>query len=181
MRILGRDVRVGVATVVVIAAFACAWVVYAATRPEAMTSGGGTAGQHTASQFESKARSLLAKVMATQPQGRVTAAAYVQANYADFAAAQVDMAGLPSSPATADILVIVEVDGWFPYAHSAPAGNAGNATGILAPYDVTTGVGLPWTYAFDPLSPDVPGASAGSVERFALLRHYGMPNLLAVP
>ncbi len=153
MRILGRDVRVGVVTVVVIAAFACAWVVYAATRPEAVTSGGGKAGQYTASQFESEARSLLAKVMATQPQGRVTAAAYVQANYADFAAAQVDMAGLPSSPATADIMVIVEVDGWFPNAHSAPAGNAGNATGILAPLRRDNGCRAPMDLRLRPVVP----------------------------
>lgn len=177
-----RDLRVAAATILAMVAVGGLWGAYVLTRPQAVTSGGGTADQYASSPSESHAQRILVDILAGQPRGAPKAAAYVQTTYAQFAESQPGSAGSPSSHGPTDVVVIVEVEGWFPAAHSAPAGASGDATEILAPYDVTTGVGLPWTFAFNPASPDIPGAPASvSGERFALLSHYAAPTALALP
>ncbi len=158
------------------------WVAWVLSHPPGPTSGGGTAQQYTVDPIESQAQLMLANLIARQPRGTPVAAAYVQTTYARFVGAQADSAGLPSAAEATDIVVVLEVDGWFPGAHHALAGTSADATEILAPYDVTRGVDLPWSYAFNPASPDIPGAAASaSAERFVMLRHYGTPIALALP
>ena len=107
------------------------------------------------------------------------AAAYVETTFGSYAGSFPDTNGLPQVSAT-DAVIVVEVEGWFPNAHRAPRPGGGAATSLVQAYDLTAGIDAGMLYLFDMTSPDVPGTSASSGQRFRELRQFGVPTMLLV-
>jgi hypothetical protein len=127
----------------------------------------------------SRAQQIADGIVAHYPVGSVVAAAYVTAAYGDYTGSLPDTAGLPSAPASTDIVLIIEVAGWLPPQHSTYLGNT-HDTSVIVTYDLTLGAEVGRTWAYDPSSPDIPGSTASPGDRFSDLRHFGTPIPLTV-
>jgi hypothetical protein len=127
------------------------------------------------------ALALVAQVGAGQPRGTIAAAGYIETTFASFAASLPDRAGLPAGTSSADIVEVVEVDGWFPAAHRGPLGADTDATSIVIAYDETLLMRLDEAYVRDP---SITGPSAGpglTLDTFRYLTRFGVPVALNVP
>ncbi len=122
------------------------------------------------------AKGLAEQIIASQPNGTPTAAAYVETTIRSYAASLPDQAGLPRGIASTNDVLIVEVDGWFPASHRGPPGADTTSTSIVGACDATLGSSLGWTYVFDPTAPgDHSPLPTASDHSFAQIRQFGAP------
>ena len=115
------------------------------------------------------------------PKGAVKAAAYVTTTSTSYITTLPDTAGLSSLPPKTDVVIVVEIEGWWPAQHSCMLFSKCVDTGVFVAYDVTGGSTLDTTFEDDPWSPDGPSAGPSVSERFVILRHWGTPIPLQVP
>ena len=110
------------------------------------------------------------------------AAAYLTTTYKAYAASLPDTAGIEGSPSPSDVVILVEIEGYFPASHSCGfIMGACYDTGILVAFDQTLDKTLEVTYGDDPWSRDRPSPGPSVSERFALLRRFGTPVTLQLP
>ncbi len=124
-----------------------------------------------------KARSIVeSRTTASHPPA---AAALVTTTYAAYAASRPDTAGIQGTPSPSDVVLLVEIEGYFPASHSCGfIMGACYDTGIFVAFDQTLDQTLEVTYEDDPWSRDRPSPGPSVSERFALLRHFGTPVTL---
>ena len=141
---------------------------------------GGGPSPLTADPATAKARSIVASV--TTPSYPPAAAAFVTTTYAAYASSLPDTAGIQGAPSPSDVVILVEIEGYFPASHSCffPMG-ACYDTGIFVAFDQTLDQTLGVTYEDDPWSRDRPSPGPSVSERFGLLRHLGTPVTLQLP
>lgn len=127
-----------------------------------------------------KAQSIVDSL--TSPSYPPAAAAFVTTTYTLYAASLPDTAGIQGTPSPSDVVLLVEIEGYFPASHSCGfIIGACYDTGIFVAFDQTLDQTLAVTYEDDPWSRDRPSAGPSVSERFALLRHLGTPVTLRLP
>jgi hypothetical protein len=128
-----------------------------------------------------KAQEVLDALLQAQPQGRATAAAYVETTTAKYVSANPVEAGA-SIAKPADAILVIKVFGTFhAISHGGPAGVNTDATTIVIVYDERLGTNVEATYFSEPASPDVPGSGATADGRVSYdLRLLGTPQTLKV-
>lgn len=127
-----------------------------------------------------KAQSIVDSL--TTPSYPPAAAAFVTTTYAVYAASLSDTAGIQGTPSPSDVVILVEIEGYFPASHSCGfILGACYDTGIFVAFDQTLDQTLGMTYEDDPWSRDRPSPGPSVSERFALLRRVGTPVTLQLP
>jgi hypothetical protein len=101
--------------------------------------------------------------------------------YAAYAASLPDTAGIQGTPSPSDVIILVEIEGYFPASHSCGFMVACYDTGVFVAFDQTLDQTLDVTYEDNPWSRDRPSPEASVSERFALLRQFGTPVTLQLP
>jgi hypothetical protein len=115
----------------------------------------------------------------TTPSHPPAAAAFVTTTYGVYAASLPDTAGVQGTPSPSDVVVLVEIEGYFVKPGSCPFTMvACHDTGIFVAFDQTLDQTLEVTYEDDPWSRDRPSPGPSVSERFALLRQWGTPMTL---
>jgi len=110
------------------------------------------------------------------------AGAFETTTYAVYAASLPDTAGIQGTPSPSDVVILVEIEGYFPASHSCGfIMVACHDTGISVAFDQTLDQTLGVTYEDDPWSRDRPSPGPSMSERFAHLRHMGTPVTLQLP
>jgi hypothetical protein len=114
------------------------------------------------------------------PKRSVKAAAYVTTTSTDYIATLPDTAGFRSLPPGSDVVIVVEIEGWWPAQHSCAPGSRCFDTGMIVASDVTSGTTLDSATEVDPWSRDLPSPGPTVSERFHVLSHWGTPIPLEV-
>jgi hypothetical protein len=112
--------------------------------------------------------------------GSVKAAAYVTTTSTGYIATLPDRAGFKSLPPGNDVVIVVEIEGWWPAQHSCIPGSRCFDTGMIVASDVSSGTTLDTATEVDPWSRDFPSPGPSLSERFHDLRHWGTPIPLEV-
>lgn len=130
-----------------------------------------------AAKAESIVRSL------TTPSHPAAAAAFVTTTYAVYATSLPETAaGIQAKPSPSDVVILVEIEGYFPASHSCGfmMGTC-HDTGIFVAFDQTLGQTLAVSYEDDPWSRDRPSPGPSVSQRFALVHRVGTPVTLQLP
>jgi hypothetical protein len=90
------------------------------------------------------------------PTGSVKAAAYVTTTSRGYIATLPDTAGFKSLPPGSDVVIVVQIEGWWPAQHSCIAGSRCFDTGMIVASDATSGTTLDTAFEVDPWSRDLP-------------------------
>jgi hypothetical protein len=140
----------------------------------------GTGASATADPITVKAQSIMARF--TTDSHPPAAAAFLTTTYAAYAASRPDTTGMEGTPLPTDVVILVEIEGYFPASHGCGFALVGcHDTGILVAFDQTLDQTLEVTYEDDPWSRDRPSPAPSVSERFAILRSFGTPVTLELP
>ena len=127
-----------------------------------------------------KAQEVLDKMLAQQPHGRATSAAFVETTNGEYEASLPKAERLTSGTGPdEDRVIIVEVTGTFPSAHRGLPGANTDADRITTVYDEKSGDTI--VTRFSQTAPANPNASGAPIVPPTILSRLGTPEPLTIP
>ncbi len=137
-------------------------------------------GSGASSMASAKAQEILEQVLAQQPHGRATSAAFVETTNGEYEASLPKDERLTSGTVPdSDRVIIVEVTGTFPSAHRGLPGENTDADRITTVYDEESGDTL--VTRFSQTAPANPNASGAPIVPPTILSRIGTPEPLTIP
>ena len=137
-------------------------------------------GPGASSMASAKAQEILDIMLAQQPRGRATSAAFVETTNGEYEASLPKDERLSSGTVpNDDRVIIVEVTGTFPSAHRGLPGANTDADRITTVYDETSGDTI--VTRFSQTAPANPNASGAPIVPPTILSRLGTPEPLTIP